>query len=254
MREPAALARRRLVIAVLVGLTLVLLAAIPLPDWLQAAVFVPLVLLVPGWAASRLIVPGAGAAETAVYAFALSVGAAALGGLVLQFFVDLDRTVWAALATTIAVVAVITGLGRRRPAAAPRRRRARVNPLAVAGFAGAVALAGGAIAIASDGVEDQRAAEHFTALWAAPAEPGDPQGDWSVSVLNHEGEAVSYLLRVTGGAEVIEETAIELEPGGRSEALVSAASLASSDEPAVASLYRQGRLFRQVAVNAAAGP
>ena len=91
------------------------LALIPVPGPVRTAAVLPLLLILPGYAlAAALFRPGEISRELRmVLSVALSVGVTALGGLLVQLVVRLDRPVWAALLTGVTLLAIAIALDRR---------------------------------------------------------------------------------------------------------------------------------------------
>ncbi len=242
--------RRRLAVAIAVGAAvLIAIALLPSPAWLEAAIFIPLVLLAAGWGGLRLLPEGMGTAEATVYAFSFSVCAVALGGLVWQVPFSLNRTTWALLLVSAAALSVVATVAWRRPVARPGSRssreapRARLGIVAAVGFAVSVAGAGAAIAVATDGADQHRDRTRFATLWALP--DAGTEGKWTIEVQNHGFDAHRYRLTVTRGPELIIASKILLDANSSWRGHVIAAP-ARNSHPIVASLYRGLRLDRVV--------
>lgn len=236
------------------------LMAIPVDGLVKALLLVPAVLVLPGYAISRAIFPFGRlpGEERLVYTFALSVGAAALGGLVWQLAFDLDRFTWAAVLTAITLLSC--GIAQRRRAT-PKARRERGRfgsradslprldlPTGVALLA-AVAIAVAAVAVAADGLREERAESHFSALWIAPE---SPTGGVKVGVWNHQGAVHEYRLTVEAAGKTIDEWRGHL--GAHQNKQLALAPLAFfPEERLVVSLYRDGALYRRAALEGEVG-
>lgn len=220
--------------------------ALPLPHWLQAVLALPLVLILPGYALGAAIFPPdfITREERWVFTIAFSIVAAALGGIVLQLFVDLGRGVWIALLLVLTLGCCAVALVRR----GPRRRGARgrpltLSPLLAAALLAAAAICAVAIAVASNGAGDQLARSHFSSLWLLPADRSEEE--LAVGVENHEGRAVRYTLRVGSLQRVEEEWSLSLEAGETWSARVPASRLGVAS---FAALYRGKTLYRRVSL------
>jgi hypothetical protein len=203
-----------LVVVALLTLIAILLAAASPPGWLQAVGLAPLAIALPGYAlVAALFPPGTLApSDRFVHAFVFCISAAALGGLLLQLAVDLDRTVWIAIMASVSLVGSAAAWRRRQ--ALPIQYEAglrRPPPGAAWGLAFLLAIAGGAaaIAIAGDGVREQQSRQVFTSLWAVPStEPGGT-GPVVVGVVNHGGPA-TFDLEVSAAGEVVQRLPVRL--------------------------------------------
>lgn len=223
---------------------------------LATVALAPLVLLLPGYALTAVLFPP-GKIDRGLrisLVFALSVGVTALSGLVLQVFVDLSRGIVTASLAMITIGAALAAL-RRRDApetdAPPASARAPL-PLLPAGLAivVAVAIAGVAIEIASDGARDHLNRAHFSSLWLLPqGEPGVPPNGppVTVGVSNEEGRDTAYLVRVGSGTSTIGEWRFRLAPGEQWEIPLPATDLQESGR-LVARLDRKGERYRVVAL------
>jgi uncharacterized membrane protein len=241
-------------LAAAAGLALLglLVALLPLPGPLSTALFLPLVLFVPGYAvAAALFPPGfVTRDERAALAVAFSVGAWALIGLVLQIFINLDRGVWLAMLLLVTLTGVVIAQMRREalPDAMAIREGpySTINPLAMAAFVAAIAIAAVSIAVASGGQERELDRARFSGFWIAPVKgTGDPAAEISVGVQNHEDRTTRYRLIVTTRGRTIDEWRIALEDEGTWSNRVSADE---AEGPVLALLYRDGRLYRRVKV------
>ena len=90
-----------------------------LPSLLQAAVAIPLLLIVPGYALTYAIIPNPELSkiERFLYAIGLNLAVIILGGLALYFTPwGLQKTSWAVLLGVITLLVSMTGIWRRRQA------------------------------------------------------------------------------------------------------------------------------------------
>lgn len=183
-------------------------------SWLLVA----LALFLPGYAIAALAFPPGtlGPAERGVYAVALSISVAAVGGLLLQLAIGLDAVAWALLlvAVTVACGARAAQIGRLRWPSPPRS--ASGLPLAVAAFLAAGAIAALAIVSAQDGVAESRARAHFTDFWIAPEKASTTSpAAVVVGLRNREGEPSRYRLRLSRAGETVAIRRVTLPPGHR---------------------------------------
>jgi len=180
----------------------------------------PLVLFLPGYAIAALAFPPRtiGPAERGIYAVALSVAVAAVGGLILQLAIGLDRLSWAVL---LGLVTAVCGGWAVRLGRLPRPRSPRLPwalPFAVGAFAAAGLVAGMAIVSARDGQLESRARVHFTDFWIAPPRPAAAApraGTFLVGLRSHESGVSRYALRLSRGGLLLAEREAVLRPGGQ---------------------------------------
>ncbi len=248
---------RDLVLIAAAALASLILVALPLEGLIKALALLPMVLFLPGYALAAAMFPSQepGRGERAIYAIALSVGAASLGGLVWQFAFGLDRTSWALVLAAITLVACAVAQKRRQRPGMPMRDRGRSRPsqartsdrprlealtvvTALIGLAAAIV----AIAIATEGLEDQRADSHFSALWIVPRDPGSDTIE--VGVLNHQGAAHEYSLEVETTGRTIERWRGRLGSRQRKQLLLQP-EVVPPGAQVVASLYVDGALYRR---------
>ena len=220
-----------------------------------AIALLPLVLVLPGYAISAaLLPPGSISRELRLaLTLALSVCAAALGGVVFQVFLGLGRGAFVFLlaAETLAASAIaLRGRDRSKPPAVPGPRLSRLPKWSIVAFAAALALCIASISIASSGADKQLAKDRFSALWLLPrGTPGTPPAGTpvQVGVENHEGETTAYELRVTQSGAPVREWRFALEQGEEWDAKLTYEDVARS-APIVAQLFKDGRPYRRVAV------
>jgi uncharacterized membrane protein len=234
---------RDLAVTTALAMIALVVLVLPLPHWLQAA-FALILLILPGYALAAAIFPPGFITkeERWVFTIAFSIVTAALGGVVLQLFVDLGRGVWIVLLLMLTLGLCAVALRRR----GPRRRAVRgrpltFNPSLTATLLAATAICAVAIAVASDGASDQLARSHFSSLWLLPTDA--EESELSVNVENHEGRTVHYTVRVGSLQQVDREWAFVLRSGESWSARVPAARFGLAS---FASLYRGKALFRRV--------
>jgi len=228
------------------------LSLTPVPGPVRAAGALPLLLFLPGYAlTAALFVPGGISRELrVVLGIAFSLGAAALGGLVVQLVLRLDRPVWAALLALVTVLAAIAALRGREPSAdrlRPGPGLPRIGLASLATILAAMAVAGGAIAIATQGVHRQVDRSHFTSLSLVPSDPSTTASPVRIGVSNHEGRAVAYRLVVRRWARTIQRWRFRLQANQDWEAQLPAPAVSGTD-PLVAVLDRDGRPYHRVAL------
>lgn len=239
---------RRSDLAAAVGLVLLalLVSVLPLPESLQTALMLPAILFAPGYAiAAALFRP----AELSpglrlILSFALGVSLIALGELLLQVVLPLDRAVMAALLALATIAAA--AIANRRCVEAPiqsseRRAPRRPHPLALAAFVVAAAIAVWSVAIASDGVQEQRAESRFTSLWVVPAEGGELR----VGVSNQEGDGAAYRLDLRVGSELVRAFRFDLAEDEQWQRSLPVPAQAAPGT-LTGDLYRDGDLARTV--------
>lgn len=255
MSEARRAGSRDLVLVAGGALASLFLMALPIGGVATALALVPLVLFLPGYALAAAMFPATTLARTerAAYSFALSVSASALGGLVWQLAFGLDRLTWALIlaAVTLAGCAVAR---RRRAAQAPRQRRPRARlprldrPTALAAVI-AAALAIAAVRTAIDGLQQQRAESNFSSLWVMPREDGS--GAIEVGVSNHQSAVHYYRLHVGAARRTLQTWEGRL--GSRAQEQLILDPAIPPEAKIVVSLFRDGRLYRRVELQAGVG-
>jgi uncharacterized membrane protein len=260
-------ARSSLDLLAAIALALAGLAAalVPLDVWLRAVLWVPLVLGVSGYAILAALFPERPhpLGEQAVYAVALSITATALGGIVVQLVLDLDRAVWAAVLVAITVAAALVAIWRREPPPADQSgaetgragRRLRLpGPIASLILIAAIVVAAGAVVISSNGARRERDSYRFTALWVQPARHAATAGGAvTVGVDNHQGAAARYRLVVKQAGGILAQRGLELADGGRWRLRLAVAPVGPAD-PVTATLSRNGAIYRHVYLEASSEP
>jgi uncharacterized membrane protein len=251
VRRPLAPLWRDLAAVVALALVGLLVSLLPVAGWVKAVALLPLVLILPGYAlAAALFPPGViGRDDRLVFTVAFSVGASALGGLLLQVALRLDRPVWAALLFSLTVLACAVALMRRDGTPGDHQvssRPPRVGALSVAAILAAAAIAGWGIAIATRGVHRQLDNSQFSLLWVVPQRGGAGTGGEapvSVGISNQEGRDASYLLRVRRDGVTLRDWRIHLVADQQWQRGLAASTISGSG-PLLVQLYRGGELYR----------
>jgi uncharacterized membrane protein len=266
VRHPLAPQWRDLVAMAALAVLALVVALLPVPGWMKVVAVLPLVLALPGYAVAAALFPFSEISrdERLVFIFAFSVGASALGGLLVQVILPLDRAVWAALLVFLTLLAGVVALkGRGQPpgtvdrdghppggADQKRPRLPRMSPFSAAATLGALLIAGVAIAIATRGAHRQQDSSHFSSLWVVPQGGGAGTGDEapvSIGISNQEGREASYLLRVRRDGVTLRDWRIHLVPDQQWQRGL-AASAISGTGPLRVQLYRGGELYRHTSL------
>jgi uncharacterized membrane protein len=243
-------------LAVVIALALVafLVALTPITGPVRTAALLPLVLILPGYAlGAALFMPAEISRELRiVLSVPFSVAVSVLGGVMVQLVIGLDRPVWAGLLASATVLAAVVALRRRdgMPAdgGSSSLRLPRLTVAWLLAMLGAIAVAGWAIAIATDGVHRQQDRARFSSLWLVPEDPSAPTGQpVRIGVSNQEGRAVAYRLTVRQGARTVAQWPLRLEPAEEWEATLPASTI-SGTGPLVGRLKRGGQPYRRVAL------
>lgn len=247
---------RDLIAAAAASLASLGLMALSVDGLVKELLLVPLILFIPGYALAAAMFPAVlGRGERLVYSISLSVAAAALGGLVWQLAFGLERFSWAAILTTITLASCAVAHRRRAslpPARIPSSPRLTMPGVAaVVGVVAAVVISVIAIGTAIEGLQDQRAESNFTALWIVPTRAGGTTGA-KVRVSNHQSAVHLYRLLITGAGQTIQEWEGRL--GARQQLQLNlGAALIPTGARVVASLYRDGTLYRRVKLQTEVG-
>jgi uncharacterized membrane protein len=238
-----------------VVLTLVafVVALAPGPGPSRTVALLPLLLVLPGYALTCVMfLPGEiGRDLRLVLSVAFSVGVAAIGGLVVQLVIRLDRPVWVTLLALVTVLAALAALRRRdwMPADTQRPilRIPVVGAISVAAMLVAVAIGGWAIAIATEGAHRQTSDAHFSSLWLVAAGPTRTPQPMSVGVTNHEGQASAYQLTVTQGKRTLRRWQLPLDDNESWQAQLPGSAIPGTG-PVIAQLDRDGLREHRVAL------
>lgn len=247
-------------LALVCGLSLLgLLVSLVAPgNWLQAVVLAPLVLAAPGYAlTAALFPPGALEREDrVVYSFVLSVSAAALGGLVLQVVLNLDRGAW--LALLLAITLAACAVAQRRRVSLPIQHADAALPRPPAGaiwaisFAAALAVAAIAVGVAVDGVREQQGRQRFTSFWALPVTTADGATRIEAGLWRHGGPA-SYRLLVSQGQRPLQSLRLRLGSRERWRTLLDPA-VSAQPSPVLLTLYHRSAPYRSVELDLGTSP
>ena len=242
--------RRDLALVSALASAAVVVALLPAPTWLSATLLLPLVLVLPGYAlAANLFAPRTvGRIERAVYVITLSIAIVAVGGLLIQLVLGLSRGVWVAYLAAVTIAAALRAPRRARgepiawPAAVPR-----ALPVAALAFVAAAVIAALAVASAGDGLREAQSKIRFTDFWLVPAGGAiAPTSErLEVGLHSHEGRPVRFSLQLSRAGEAFFKRSVELRAGEdwRHGFTV---TKAPRGVPVVATLYRDGRLYRKL--------
>jgi Protein of unknown function (DUF1616) len=228
---------------VAVGFALSLLAP---GGWLQAIAVTPLVLAASGYAVAAALFP-LGSIEREdrlVYSFAFCVTTTGLGGLLLQFVLDLDRAAWLALLVLLTLGATALALRRRslRPTWEPHSRPVQLPRGALWALVtiAALGMAGASIAIATDGVHEQQSRQRFASLWALPA-----KGGVEVGVYNHGGPS-RYRIEASSAGRPMESLDLPLASSQERQVLL---GISPRTPGLLITLYSGSAPYRSVELN-----
>lgn len=243
---------RGLLLVVLLALVAAVAALLPSATPLRMLLALPLALVLPGYALSMALLPGRiGSPERLTLTVGLSLAAASLGGLALNWTPWGLRTVsWAALLAAITVSAAVGAYMRRSaprvavpPSFSLRRRDALLG-------AGATLVVVAAFAVARSSAARQPVG--FTQLWLLPGAPGT--GTVRLGVDSRELTPVTYRLTLEQGGTVKQWPAITLAPGAAWQRSVTLPAKVST--PVVVNLYREGSAtpYRHVQLSSGGQP
>lgn len=247
-------------LAVVIALALLglLVALLPAAAWLRAAVLLPLLFVLPGYALAAALFPPRtiDLADRIVYVVALSFAATVLGSILVQLVTELDRVSWTLMLVTVTVLASGAGLARREerparhPAGAPRLPVTdwlTAATLPVLTLLVAVAIAAAAIGLARQGVEDHGSGAHFTSLSVIPRQYAGKVVSLAIAVHNREGSDSGYLVRLSRSGLPDRNFPIRVPRRSRWRTVVRVGSL-SGHGPVGVSLYRDGSLYRRAQI------
>jgi len=243
--------RRDLALVIALALAALLVALLPAETWLSALLLVPLVLILPGYAlAANFFAPRTvSRIERAVYVVTLSIATVAIGGLLIQLVLGLNRGVWIAFLGAVTIGAALRALRRypdrplEWPAAVPW-----TLPVASLAFLVAAVIAGLAIASAGDGLREAQSRIRFTDFWLVPADAaavGASEEQLEVGLRSHEGRPSRFDLRVSLEGRVFLSRSLRLR-AGESWQRSFAAPEAPPGVPVVANLTRDGERYRRL--------
>lgn len=240
----------------------------------KAALGVPFVLFLPGYALAAVLLPDArtGLAERVAVSVGLSIAFAALGGLLLNFLpAGLTAASWRFLLLGVTLSAAGYALWRRETQRIPGPGRlvVRVSVREAALVTSAALLIGLALGLSALGISPTSAGAPstgsasadtgaFTQMWAIPQQTGtsgDGQRVIQVGLRNYEGASVTYRVTLEAGGNIFAEwpqVTIRNGESWQAQALVPG-NLGNQD--VTANAYREGdpTPYRHVRVAAAYG-
>lgn len=252
---------RDLVLTVAAMLVSLLLLALPFDGLVKGLLLLPAVLYLPGYALSAALFPPGtlSLGERLVYSIALSVGAAVLAGLLWQFAFVLNRTSWALLLAAVTLAGCAIAQRRRtlvRELQRARRSSDGASPwprldlptaaTVLVGFAAAVV----AVVIAVNGLQEQRAESHFSALWVVPQAPASEAVE--IGVLNHQGAPHTYRVELRAAGRTVDLWHGRLASRANKRVLLAPGAVPAGRE-LVVSLFRDGALYRRVTMQTGLG-
>lgn len=244
--------RRDLILVVALACLAFVAALLSAPVWLRATLLIPLVLALPGYALAAILFPlrTISPAERGIYTVGLSIAVAAIGGLLIQLVVGLDREIWAAFLAAVTIAAGVRGLhrGERGGITLSLAKMPRSLPLAVAIFLIAAVVAGMAIASAGSGLREAQAKIRFTDFWLLPdnsSGAGSSAESLRVGLRSHEGGPAHYTLKLSRKGLPFATEQLTLLAGEQWEQTFAIAN-ASSEIPVRATLSRDGLPYRNL--------
>jgi uncharacterized membrane protein len=211
---------------------------------LRIAFAAPLVLVLPGFALTRLLFSerAIGIAERLLLTVGLSLGCAAVGGVILNLVPSgLNVGSWAVLLCLITLVGCAATIARERDVVSDvedvQRQQdvTRIAPVQAACVAAAFVIAGAGLWVAHLPAP-QQPQQGYTLLWSLPnsSTPGDTTV--RVGVRNMEPDPTQYTLRIMSASSVLQEFAITLQPVDEWQADINLPS--GTTDPVEAVLYR----------------
>jgi uncharacterized membrane protein len=244
--------RRDLTLVVALACLAFVAALLSAPVLVRAVLLVPLVLVLPGYALSAILFPPGtvSPAERGVYTVGLSIAVTAIGGLLIQLVVGLDRDVWAAFLSIVTIAAGVRGLrdGERGRTTLSLARMPRSLPVAIAFFLVAAVVAAMAIASAGSGLRDAQAKIHFTDFWLIPDNNGGPTAEsFAVGLRSHEGRPTHYTVRLSSEGQPLATEYVTLRAGQQWERSFPVAN-SLERVPVLARLSRDGLPYRSLDV------
>lgn len=217
------------------------LALVPgIPAVVSVVFAAALLLVLPGLALVEARRPRTGpAAERLVFAIALSVAIAVVGGVLVNWTpLALDAPTWVAVLAGVTVVAGTIAIVRNRGASlsipSPGGRHV-VARLVLAALA--LGVTGGALALARTPLP-AKSVHGYTALWILPAKGGAPAAQLGVE--SAELEPTDYLLEVRESGRVVSTRSIALGPGEQFRARIPILSVKHPPAVVEAILFKRG--------------
>jgi uncharacterized membrane protein len=244
--------RRDLALVVAFACLAFVAALLSPPVWLRATLLIPLVLALPGYALAASLFPPRtiSPAERGVYTIGLSIAVAAIGGLLIQLVVGLDRQLWALFLAAVTIAAGLRGPrreGGQRSAPWPRRMP-RSLPIAALVFLASAVIAAMAIASAGNGLRDAQAKIRFTDFWLLPDRGDDaPPGTEALTVglRSHEGRPAHYKLKISREGVPFTSERLTLSAGEQWERAFTVAKVPKGAS-VLATLSRDGLPYRSL--------
>lgn len=232
-------------------------ALLPVEPWLRVILLGPLVLFIPGYVASCALLGerSVRVAERTVYAVALSAALVILTGVIVQLVFELDRVAWALALTVVTVVGVAVASRERRGAERPKATGPVpiVSPAAGVMLALACGLGVVAVVIASSGARTDRADARFTELELLASAASSGGQRVAIAVRNHEGIAVTYVIRVEQRGRGTRSRQIRVPSGGSWEASIPVGRI-SGASPVDVKLLREGTVYRAAILRNGSAP
>jgi hypothetical protein len=230
-----------LIVALWAAVAAALLQFDSLPQELRFVAGVPLVLALPGYALSYVLLGThvLGALERTVMSVVLALTVSILGTLLLDLLsLTLSTRVWSLFLAAVTVVACAVA-GRAGTVVRPERSSWRTPRLRDAAAVGvAIAIAWAAVVLARTPLRPPRGVTGYTQLWALPV-AGDIGIEFGVA--NHELGPVRYRLELTGD-ERAKRQSVELRLAPRQQWTWVVATLSfGSSNVVTARLYRADR-------------
>lgn len=243
--------RRDLALVSALAIAALVVALLPVATWLSAALLLPLVLFLPGYALAAVFFPPrtVGRIERAIYAIAISIAVVAVGGLLIQLILGLSRDPWVVFLVMVTLGATLWA--HRRHPVEPLVWPAGVSPVlpvAIIAFTVAGVIAGLAIASAGNGLREAQAKIRFTDFWLVPAgavSPASGEETVEIGLHSHEGRPVRFVLRLSRAGQVLLGRSLSLRAGETWERSF-AVTEAPRGVPVIATLTREGKSYRRL--------
>jgi uncharacterized membrane protein len=243
--------RRDLALVSALAIAALVVALLPVATWLSAALLLPLVLFLPGYAlAAGFFAPRTvGRIERAIYAVALSIAVVAVGGLLIQLVLGLSRDPWVVFLVMVTLGAALWA--HRKHPVEPLVWPAGISPalpVAILAFALAGVIAGLAIASAGSGLREAQAKIHFADFWLVPVGAGSlasGEETLEVGLRSHEGRPVQFGLQLSREGQILLGRSVSLR-AGETWKRTFAVTEAPRGVPVIATLTREGKSYRRL--------
>ncbi len=243
--------RRDLALVSALALAALVVALVGTVTWLSAALLLPLVLFLPGYAlAAGFFAPRTvGRIERGIYAVALSIAVVAVGGLLIQLVFDLGRDLWVVFLVAVTLGATLRA--HRMHPVQPFAFPAGISPalpVAILSFAIAALIAALAIASAGRGLREAQAKIRFTDFWLVPAGTGahaSGEEELEVGLRSHEGQPTRFRLRLSHEEQNLFSRSLTLRAGETWQRSLTVAT-APRGVPVIAILTREGKPYRRL--------